>query len=50
MNRIVQKRHELLAQIPHTASVLYDAPDSQTLVDRVHTLRLYCDSFLEVWE
>jgi len=47
---MIEKRHELLAQIAHTASVLYDAPDSQTMVDRVKNLRLYCDSFVEVWE
>jgi len=50
LNRMIEKRHELLEQLAHTASILYDAPDSQTMVDRVHTLRQYCDSFLEVWE
>ena len=47
---MAEKRQELLEQMAHTASVLYDARDSQAMVDRVKFLRLYCDSFIDVWE
>ena len=50
MGMMGEKRHELLAQLAHTASILHDASNSQMMVDQVRALRLYCQSFVEVWE
>jgi len=47
---MAEKRRELIEQMAYTYAALYNARDSQTVVDRVKFLRLYCDSFIEVWE
>jgi hypothetical protein len=47
---MAEKRQELLEQMAYTTAAFYNARDSQTIVDRVKFLRLYCDSFIEVWE
>jgi len=47
MDRLEEKREELLQQIAYTTVALYDEPDPERLARQVQTMRMYAASFLQ---
>jgi hypothetical protein len=46
MDRLEEKREELLQQIAYTTVALYDEDDAGRLASRVQALRMYASSFI----